>query len=235
MKAGNPGLIITPADYARWRSSRLGLLTESIEQRAVLRLCGDLSGRRVLDLGCGDGGYTLLAAKRGASAVVGLDISPEMLDVARSHADAGGTQVRWCRASVDALPFARNVFDIIIAVTALCFRGDPGTALKEAARVLRPGGSFVIGELGRYSAWAVLRRVRGWLGSRTWSGTRFRTLRELRLAVEAAGLRFDGAVGCVYYPPVTLLGKALGPFDSVLSPLGQFGAAFIAVKATKSQ
>ncbi len=160
-------MIITPADYARWRSSRLGLLTESIEQGAVLRLCGDLSGRRILDLGCGDGGYTLLAAKKGASAAVGLDISPEMLDAARSRADADGMQIGWCRASIDALPFAGNVFDLIIAVTVLCFRDEPGAALKEAARVLRPGGSFVIGELGRYSMWAVFRRVRGWLGSPT--------------------------------------------------------------------
>lgn len=163
MKAGS----ITPADYARWRSSRLGLLTESIEQGAVLRLCGDLSGRRILDLGCGDGGYTLLAAKKGASAAVALDISPEMLDAARSRADADGMQIRWCRASIDALPFAGNVFDLIIAVTVLCFRDEPGAALKEVARVLRPGGSFVIGELGRYSTWAVFRRVRGWLGSPT--------------------------------------------------------------------
>lgn len=79
--------VIDPTDYARWRSSRLGSLTELIEQRAVLRLCGDLSGRGVLDLGCGDGTYALLAAKQGASAV-GLDVSSKMLKAARSRASA---------------------------------------------------------------------------------------------------------------------------------------------------
>jgi len=197
-----------------------------------LRLCGDLSGRRVLDLGCGDGAYTLLAAKKGASAV-GLDISPEMLKAARSRADAEGTQVSWCQASIGAIPFASNAFDIIIAVTVLCFIDNSDSAVKEAARVLRPGGSLVIAELGKYSAWAVSRRVRGWLGSRTWSGARFWTVRELRRAMEAAGLRFDSAEGCVYYPPVALLAEALSPFDRGLSRLGRYGAAFIVVKATK--
>ncbi|MCC7157663.1 MAG: class I SAM-dependent methyltransferase [Bryobacterales bacterium] len=183
-------------------------------------------------LGCGDGTYALLAAKKGAS-VVGLDISPGMLAAARSRAAAEGEQVTWCQASIAALPFAASTFDVLIAVTVFCFSSDPDLALREASRVLRPGGSLVIGELGRYSAWAVSRRVRGWLGSRTWSGARFWTVRELRRAMETAGLRFDSAGGSVYYPPVALLAEALSPYDSTLSALGQFGAAFIVVKATK--
>jgi hypothetical protein len=51
--------------------------------------------------------------------------------------------------------------------------------------------------------------------------------------VEAVGLRFDGAEGCVYYPPVALPGKILIRFDSALSSIGPFGAAFVVVKATK--
>jgi len=51
--------------------------------------------------------------------------------------------------------------------------------------------------------------------------------------MEAAGLKFDSARGCVYYPPVKPLAEVLSPFESILSPLGQFGAAFIVVKATK--
>lgn len=51
--------------------------------------------------------------------------------------------------------------------------------------------------------------------------------------METAGLRFDSAGGSVYYPPVALLAEALSPYDSTLSALGQFGAAFIVVKATK--
>ncbi len=226
--------IIGPANYARWRNSRLGSLTDRIEQRAVLRLCGDLSGRRILDLGCGDGAYALLAAEHGASFVVGLDISSGMLKAARSRASTDTAHVRWCQASVGALPFAPGAFDLVVAVTVLCFSENPDSALKEAARVLRPGGAVVIGELGRYSAWAASRRVRGWLGSRTWGHARFWTVQELRRLMEAVGLRFDSSEGCIYYPPVALLAEAFGRFDAVWSRLGQLGAAFIVVKGTKA-
>lgn len=100
--------VVDPADYGRWRDSRLGSLTEFIEQRVISRLCGNLSGRRVLDRAvCGDGTDALRASREGASAV-GLDISPAMLRASRIRATAHATQVRWCQASIAALPFAAN-------------------------------------------------------------------------------------------------------------------------------
>jgi len=63
---------VHPADYARWRNSRLGALTERIEQQTILNLAGNLTGRRVLDLGCGDGAYSVSASRSGAF-VVGVD------------------------------------------------------------------------------------------------------------------------------------------------------------------
>jgi ubiquinone/menaquinone biosynthesis C-methylase UbiE len=145
---------------------------------------------------------------------------------------AGATQVTWCQASIAALPFAANAFDVVIAVTVLCFSDDSGPAIKEA-RVLRPGDSLVVEELGKYSHWAVSHHVRGRLGSKTRNRTRFWSMQELRRVIEAAGLRVDSAQGWVYHPPVTLLARILRSFDPVLSRLGQLGAAFIAVNARK--
>ncbi len=232
MSVGHEKSVIEPADYARWRSSRLGYLTESIEQRAIGELCGSLSGQRVLDLGCGDGIYAIRAAEEGAF-VVGLDISFAMLSAARSRAAAKALRVGWCQASGAALPFAANTFDIVVAVTVLCFSDDPTVAIKEAARVLRPGGSLVIGELGKYSSWAASRKVRAWFGSRMWSRAKFWSVQELRTVIGAAGLQFEGALGSVYYPPVASLAEILSPLERAFSFLGQFGAAFIAVKAAK--
>lgn len=59
------------AEYTRWRNSRLGLRTERIEQHTILDLLGNLSGRRLLNLGCGDGAYSLRASGSGAF-VVGI-------------------------------------------------------------------------------------------------------------------------------------------------------------------
>jgi ubiquinone/menaquinone biosynthesis C-methylase UbiE len=49
----------TPLEYARWRETRLGAVTERLERAAVLDLAGPLPGRDVLDVGCGDGAYAL--------------------------------------------------------------------------------------------------------------------------------------------------------------------------------
>jgi SAM-dependent methyltransferase len=224
--------VIEPEDYARWRNSRLGALTESIEQRVISALCGNLSDLWVLDLGCGDGTYGIRAFEAGAL-VVGLDISIAMLRAAHIRAVARAARVRWIQGLIGVLPFATNAFDLVIAVGALCFSHDPSGAIREAARVLRPGGSLVVGELGKCSCWAASRRIRAWLGSKTWSAARFWSVRELRSTVTEAGLQFEGARCCVYYPPVTSIAEALSPLEGHLSCLGQFGAAFIAVKATK--
>ncbi|WP_137128515.1 hypothetical protein [Roseomonas sp. HF4] len=56
------------------------------------------------------------------------------------------------------------------------------------ARVLRPGGRLVIGELGRWSLWAARDRIRGWLGSRLWRRSAFHSAADLRRAAEGAGL-----------------------------------------------
>jgi hypothetical protein len=98
---------------------------------------------------------------------------------------------------------------------------------------LRPGGSLVIGELGKLNCWAVFRRIRAWFGSELWSTARFRSALELRRLVEAAGLRLEATHGCVYYAPSAFVAEFLSPFGSFLSNMGQFGAAFIAVKALK--
>jgi len=102
-----------------------------------------------------------------------------------------------------------------------------------AARVLRPGGVFIIGDLGKYSSWAVSRTVRGWFGARTWRRARFWSLPELQRMVVEAGLIFRSGRGAIYYPRLTSIAKLMSAQDEKLSKLGQFGAAFLVVRAEK--
>jgi 2-polyprenyl-3-methyl-5-hydroxy-6-metoxy-1,4-benzoquinol methylase len=81
--------VIDPEEYARWREPYLGALTEHIEVDAIFRLAGDLGGKRVLDLACGDGTYSIAAFQRRAR-VIGVDISDAVLDSARRRAAACG-------------------------------------------------------------------------------------------------------------------------------------------------
>lgn len=221
---------IGPEAYVSWRATSVGAITEAIEQRLMLDMMGELVDRRVLDAGCGDGMLVCAAAKRDADAT-GIDPDPVMLAAARSRTAAAGLQATFLEGRVERLPFPDASFDVVVSVTVLCFMTDAAGAVREMARVLRPGGRLVLGELGRWSLWAAIRRVRGWLGAATWQAARFRTAAELRSLAEQAGLSVTAMRGAVYYPPVGMLSRALAPIDSWLGRLTTFGAAFIAVSA----
>ena len=131
------------------------------------------------------------------------------------------------------LPVGDASYDVVAAVTVLCFVDQASVALREMARVLRPGGHLVLGELGRWSLWAAIRRFRGWRGAVTWRAAHFRTGGELRALVEQAGLRVTAIRGAVFYPPVGLCARFLGAVDPWLGRHTTLGAAFIALHAIK--
>ncbi len=151
---------IGPEAYRQWRETTLGAVTEALEHRLVLELAGDMAGTRLLDLGCGDGLLTCTFAERGARDV-GIDADRRMLGAAAARAKQARVQAHFVEGRVERLPFPDATFDVVVAVTVFCFLTDAATAAKEAVRVLRPGGRLVLGELGRWSAWAAFRRVRG--------------------------------------------------------------------------
>jgi 2-polyprenyl-3-methyl-5-hydroxy-6-metoxy-1,4-benzoquinol methylase len=224
--------MIRPEDYARWRASSLGATTDRLEGEALLTMAGDLRGQRVLDVGCGDGFFTTAMWQRGAT-VIGADLSAEMLAAARHRAESHGAQIMWVRAAEEHLPFRPGEFDVVMAVTVLCFISDPQHAVREMARALRPQGRLLLGELGEWSLWAIWRRLRGWFGVQRWRAAHFFTLSEMRQLTEGAGLRLRLVRGCIYYPPVGLAARALSWLDPLLSRLGATGAAFIAISADK--
>lgn len=104
------------------------------------------SERRYLDLGCSAGLYTReLARLLGASGhVVGVDISPSMLRQAARNCEAAGVEASLLRADAESLPFAPESFDGVLCGGSLNEFGNPGRALAEAARVLKPGGRIAI-------------------------------------------------------------------------------------------
>lgn len=221
-----------PEAYRRWRASRLGSITDALEERLVLELAGPVEGRRVLDIGCGDGALVAALARRGAI-VTGLDRNPVMLAAARARLDASGLETALCEGDGAALLCPDNTFDLVTAVTVLCFVADATRVLAEIARVLRPGGRLVIGELGRWSLWAARRRVASCLGHKTWRAATFQTAGELRGLVRSAGLHPRAVRGAIFYPPCGVCASLLAPIDYGVGRLTTAGAAFIAVAAVK--
>jgi ubiquinone/menaquinone biosynthesis C-methylase UbiE len=106
----------------------------------VLELAEPAAGETALDVATGTGN-TALALASHLEAVVGLDLTPEMLDEARRvAAERGVTNVSWVRGDACRLPFGDSAFDIYTVRAAPHHFHDLDSALAEAVRVLRPGG-----------------------------------------------------------------------------------------------
>jgi ubiquinone/menaquinone biosynthesis C-methylase UbiE len=228
-KHGTRGLT---ESYARWRSSHLGQVTDALEQQLLFEMLGSVNGKALLDVGCGDGDLALELARRGA-VVTGLDANPAMLTAARRRGDILGISPRFIEGDAGRLPFEDATFDLVVAVTLLCFVRDAEQAVTEMGRVLKPGGRLVIGELARWNLWAAHRRIRGWTGNQTWRAATFHTTRELRVLVNAAGLDVAEIRGAIHYPPCGLAAKLLAPVDLWLWHNSTVGAAFVVLLATK--
>lgn len=219
--------------YARWRSSRLGRITDALEQKLLLEFLDPVAGRTILDVGCGDGALATELARRGAI-VTGLDANAGTIAAARRRAEIEVVRLRLCEGRAEKLPFDDVVFDRVVAVTVLCFVRDAERAFAEMARVLKPGGRLVVGDLARWSWWAAHRRIRGWSGDPTWRAATFRTIAELSGLARRAGLDVIDARGAVHYPPCGTAAGLLAPIDAWLGRRKSFGPAFIAVSAMKA-
>jgi SAM-dependent methyltransferase len=111
-------------------------------REAEAHLLGDVAGRRVLEVGCGSAPCARWLRTRGAD-VVALDLSAGMLARAAQLNRATGVAVPLLQADASHLPFADGAFDVVFsAFGGLPFVSDVEQALREVARVLRPGGRF---------------------------------------------------------------------------------------------
>ncbi len=104
--------------YTRWRSSRLGRITDELENQLIFELLGPVDEKRVLDVGCGDGLIASELARQGAH-VIGLDADPAMVAAAQSRAERESVQLRVIEGQAETLPFDDAVFDCVLAVTVL--------------------------------------------------------------------------------------------------------------------
>lgn len=108
----------------------------------VLGALGEVSGLRVLEMGCGAGQLAVKLAKQGAE-VVGIDVSERQLAHARAAVKAAGADVTLVCASADDTPLPSEGFDLICSDHGGLTYADPRDVIPEAARLLRPGGRLV--------------------------------------------------------------------------------------------
>jgi ubiquinone/menaquinone biosynthesis C-methylase UbiE len=136
----------SPAEIQRLKNQ--GAMLRPITKR-LLRNAGIGAGMRVLDLGCGAGDVSMLAAELvgPVGSIVGIDRNQEVIEVAKERAqEAGLQQISFVQASVEAFS-ACEPFDLVIGRYILIHQSKPVELLRNAARLLRPGGLLAFHEV----------------------------------------------------------------------------------------
>jgi SAM-dependent methyltransferase len=134
---------MTDWSAGRYEQSAARLLDAA---RIVVERAAPGPGEHVVDVGCGTGNATLLAAARGARAT-GVDPAQRLLAVARERAAAHGLAATFAAGDAAALPLADGAAGAVLSVFGVIFAPDAGAAAREMARVTAPGGRIVL------SAW----------------------------------------------------------------------------------
>jgi SAM-dependent methyltransferase len=95
----------------------------------------------VLDVACGTGVVAVTAARRGAQ-VTGLDLTPQLLQVAEANAVTADVNISWHEGDVESLPFESSAFDAVVSQFGHIFAPRPDVAIGEMLRVLKSGGTL---------------------------------------------------------------------------------------------
>jgi ubiquinone/menaquinone biosynthesis C-methylase UbiE len=154
-------------EYEAWYASPLGSFVVAEEQEALLEAVAGASGS-LLEVGAGTGWWSRILARHGFI-ITALEPSSAMRRVGSAH---DVRPIAWVAGTAEDLPAADGAFDVVLLMTVLEFLSEPAGALREAWRVVRPGGSLVVGHLDALSPWAALYRRLGDRGVLPWARAR---------------------------------------------------------------
>ena len=135
--------------YNKWHERSNGYAEFSQENHLdqwhhdTLSLCGPVNNLDLLEVGCGQGNFSLHLAKLGAR-IVGTDFSTKAIEIASDKLLSSDTSARFLVADAQALPFADKTFDLVVSCECLEHVPNPAKALTEMYRVLKPNGKLVL-------------------------------------------------------------------------------------------
>ena len=129
------------AQRAGWAHFAPLAVMTTVTAARLVRHAGIKAGDRVLDVACGTGVVSVTSARAGAR-VSGLDLTPELLAVARDNARIAGVSIEFHEGDVEKLPFPDAGFDVVVSQFGHMFAPRPDVAIGEMLRVLKKGGTI---------------------------------------------------------------------------------------------
>lgn len=124
-----------------WEAGDFAEIAKGIEStaKAFVERLNIQPGMKVLDVACGSGNLTVVAAAKGAE-VTGLDIAENLLATARRRAEEAGLNIKFDHGDAEAMPYGDNSFDLVMSQFGAMFAPRPEVTASELLRVCKPGG-----------------------------------------------------------------------------------------------
>jgi ubiquinone biosynthesis O-methyltransferase len=183
--------------YDGWYQTKLGNFIDKVESDCAFELFKLEKGMTVLDIGCGTGNFSIKLAKAGCK-VIGIDISEEMLSIAKEKAKQKGLDIEFYNMDIYKLNFENEYFDAVFSMAAFEFIKEPEKALNEIFRVVKKGGEILIGTINKESSWGELYLTEEFQKNSVFKYADFKTLEDFKK------LKTENLVStneCLFIPP----------------------------------
>ncbi|SES89992.1 ubiquinone biosynthesis O-methyltransferase [Natronincola peptidivorans] len=186
-------------DYDQWYESKMGRFVDEVETNLAFSMFVPQKGMTILDVGCGTGNFSIKLAELGCK-VVAIDLSEEMLKVARRKVEEKELDITFHTMDVYDIKLEENQFDAVFSMAAFEFIKEPQKAYTEMMRVLKPGGELLIGTIHRNSSWGSLYMSKDFQENTVFKYADFKSLEELE-GLDKKNLVARGE--CLFIPPDT--------------------------------
>lgn len=184
----------------RW-SRRGGIKTAQSQWAIVDELTRGWDGKRILELGCGTGRFSLNMSSKGKPTIL-MDIALQMLGIARSKMRSSSQEFNGVNGSVDQLPFENSWFDAAYSINVFNHLDDLKSAFSEVNRILKKDGLFLVNFANLYSyyfplAFIINRRHKS-IGRNVYS--RWLSIAQMKSLFDTSGFSIIRSFGNVYVP-----------------------------------
>jgi len=169
------------SDYDAWYTDKKGNFVDKVETDLAFKMIKVEKGMNVLDIGCGTGNFSIKLAKMGCI-VTGIDISDNMLNIARQKAAEENLDIKFLHMDLNDLKFEENEFDAVFSMAAFEFIDDEDApkALEGMLKVVKKGKQVLIGTISSNSSWGALYQDESFNKTTVFKYAKFKNLDDLK-------------------------------------------------------